>query len=307
MNKHMIAGVLFVAVLLAALIVSPALAAKVTTQSSGIARGSLSHIFTYDPADTKVVVTDVAPGDVLQVRFGPDNRSSVRYYLQTRTAESWDYHIIGRHDDLNISLKERVPVDLSGDGTVELYLEYTSFQDLRGTFTFYNAQYAGTENTSGENPINVSSNDTGIPAKNETANVTAPIALPPIETAPPALPAENETVPGTSETSAPAEKSSLNGLAVTLIIVLIAVIVLLLTYLSFRKPGKPKQNEKRQAKREGKRIDDGSGADEENTVFLKEKDDTPENAFEDDAKREEMPVVNPLPKIISESNMRRRR
>lgn len=89
----------------------------------------------------------VLPNDLIQINY-PNPKDArhpltLTYFFKNQADNWWDYTIFQEYNDTIINLSERVPIDLYGNGQVELYMEFTSLDMRYGTFTFYNAQASG--------------------------------------------------------------------------------------------------------------------------------------------------------------------
>lgn len=164
---------LIIFAMLLCILATSGLAATVTTRVSGIAPGSHYHIFTYSLNDTTpTVVNQVLPNDLIQINYpnpkDPHNPLTLTYFFKNQVDNWWDYTVFQEYNDIIINISEREPIDLYGDGQVELYMEFSNLTDMRyGTFTFYNALAAQPP----ANTTNVTENATATnttPAANET-------------------------------------------------------------------------------------------------------------------------------------------
>ena len=174
---------LIIFVVLLCVLATSVLAATVAIQYSGIAPGSNYHIFMYDPSDPgPTVVDNVLPNDLISINYpnpkDSHNTLTLTYLFKNQVDNWWDYTVFQEYNDTIINISQRVPIDLYGDGNVELYMEFTNLTNMRyGTFTFYNVNAPAT-------PMNES-------------NATAPAnTTQPVENTTPATNATNGTVGG---------------------------------------------------------------------------------------------------------------
>jgi hypothetical protein len=171
------------AVVLLCLLAAPVLGASVTVRTSGIAPGSNYRIFTYDPADTETVVTGILPNDLITIQYPdkahPGELQALTYFFLTQYDNVWNYKVFKGTEEFSIKIGERKPIDLYGDGQVELYMEYTRLDIRHGVFTFYNANAPATENVTTTNAttlVNGTANQTPLLGGDRDAHGCIPSA-----------------------------------------------------------------------------------------------------------------------------------
>jgi len=175
-----------VVVVLLCLLAAPALAASVAVKTSGIAPGSNYRIFTYSPADTETVVTGVLPNDLITIQYPdkdhPGELQALTYFFTTQYDNVWNYKVFKGTEEFSIKIGERKPIDLYGDGQVELYMEFTRLDIRRGVFTFYNANAPAsmpenaTQPTNATAPVNETPNETPLLGGDRDAHGCIPSA-----------------------------------------------------------------------------------------------------------------------------------
>ncbi len=237
----------------------PTLAA-VVSEKGGYLPGSNSYEFEYraqDPGPT--VVKDVLPNDQIVIQYGVGATKlplELEVIMKNRFGEEWQFELKregGNRERASIRQGERFALDLQGDGSAELVMEFSALDGKKGTFTFYRP-----DRVPGAASNETGNGTGGMPEQTEASTATETPEAAVNESLPPAdagnVPADvpEEPASAAAEDSGKAAAAS-PGRGSIVPVIVIALLVIALVVAGAWLVGQrsmPKQKEKGEAKKE---------------------------------------------------------